>query len=48
VRTAVILFLATVLAALGGVGKKKLLWLTSLVLGVVGAASFLGGVFLWF
>jgi Domain of unknown function (DUF4337) len=47
-RTAFILFLATVLAALGGVGKKKLLWLTSLILAVVGAASFLGGVFLWF
>lgn len=47
-RTAFIFFLATVLAALGGVGKKKLLWLTSLVLAVVGAASFLGGVFLWF
>jgi hypothetical protein len=47
-RTAFLFFLATVLAALGGVGKKKLLWLTSLVLAGVGAASFLGGVLLWF
>jgi hypothetical protein len=47
-RTALIIFLATVLAALGGVGKKKLLWLTSLILAVVGVVSFLGGVFLWF
>jgi hypothetical protein len=47
-RTAFILFLGTVLAALGGVGKKKLLWLTSLILTVIGAASFLGGIFLWF
>ena len=47
-RTAFLLFLATVLAALGGVGKKKLLWLTSLILTVVGVASFLGGFFLWF
>jgi hypothetical protein len=47
-RTAFILFLGTVLAALGGVGKKKLLWLASLVLALVGVASFLGGVFLWF
>jgi hypothetical protein len=47
-RTAFILFLATGLAALGGVGKKKLLWLTSLFLALVGVASFLGGVFLWF
>jgi fatty acid desaturase len=48
VRTAFILFLGTVLAALGGVGKKKLLWLVSLILALVGAASFLGGFFLWF
>jgi hypothetical protein len=48
VRTAFILFLAAALAALGGVGKKKLLWLTSLILAVVGGVSFLGGVFLWF
>jgi hypothetical protein len=47
-RTAFLLFLATTLAALGGVGKKKLLWLTSLILTGIGAASFLGGVFLWF
>jgi hypothetical protein len=48
VRTAFILFLGAMLAALGGVGKKKLLWLTSLILALVGAASFLGGFFLWF
>jgi hypothetical protein len=47
-RTAFLLFLGAVLAALGGVGKKKLLWLSSLVLAAVSAASFLGGVFLWF
>jgi hypothetical protein len=47
-RTAFILFLGTVLAALGGVGKKKILWLTSLIMALVGAASFLGGFFLWF
>jgi hypothetical protein len=47
-RTAFILFLATPLAALGGTGKKKLLWLASLVLGGIGVASFLGVVFLWF
>ena len=47
-RTAFLFFLATVLAALGSMGKKKLLWLTSLVLTVIGAASFLGGFFLWF
>jgi hypothetical protein len=47
-RTAFILFLGTVLAALGGVGKKKLLWLVSLILTLAGAASFLGGFFLWF
>ena len=47
-RTAFLFFLATVLAALGGVGKKKLLWLTSLFLAVIGLASLLGGVFLWF
>jgi len=48
VRTAFLFCLATVLSALGGVGKKKLLWLTSLILAGVGAASFLGGFFLWF
>jgi hypothetical protein len=47
-RTAFILFLGTVLAAFGGVGKKKLLWLASLILALVGVASFLGGVFVWF
>jgi Domain of unknown function (DUF4337) len=47
-RTAFILFLGAVLAALGGVGKKKLLWLMSLILALVGLASFLGGFFLWF
>ena len=47
-RTAFLLLLAAVLAALGAVGKKKLLWLTSLILTGIGAASFLGGVFLWF
>ena len=47
-RTAFLLFLATVLAALGGIGRKKLLWLTSLILAGIGVASFLGGVFLWF
>jgi DNA-binding transcriptional MerR regulator len=47
-RTAFLLFLATVLAAASVVGKKKLLWLASLVLTVVGVASFLGGIFLWF
>ncbi len=47
-RTAFLLFLATGLAALGGVGKKKLLWLTSLILTGFGAASFVGGFFLWF
>ena len=47
-RTAFILFLGTMLAALGGVGKKKLLWLVSLILTLVGVASFLGGFFLWF
>jgi len=47
-RTAFLLFLATVLAALGAVGKKKLLWLTSLILAGIGAMSFLGGFFLWF
>jgi hypothetical protein len=48
VRAAFLFFLATVLAAFGGVGKKKLLWLTSLVLGGIGAASFVGGFFMWF
>jgi|UniRef100_A0A7V6DP51 hypothetical protein len=48
VRTAFILFLGAVLAALGGVGKKKLLWLASLILTLAGVASFLGGFFLWF
>lgn len=47
-RTAFLLFLATVLAAASVVGKKKLLWLASLVLAVVGAVSFLGGVLVWF
>uniref|UniRef100_A0A7C3V636 DUF4337 family protein n=1 Tax=Desulfobacca acetoxidans TaxID=60893 RepID=A0A7C3V636_9BACT len=48
VRTAFLLFVAVVLAAFGGVGKKKLLWLSSLVLTGIGAISFLGGVLLWF
>jgi len=48
VRTAFILFLGTMLAALGGIGKKKLLWLVSLILALTAAASFLGGFFLWF
>ena len=47
-RAAFLFFLATFLAALGGVGKKKLLWLTSLVLAGLGAAAFLGGFFMWF
>ena len=47
-RTAFLLFLATGLAALGGVGKKKLLWLTSLILAAIAVASFVGGFFLWF
>jgi hypothetical protein len=47
-RTAFLFFLATVLAASGGIGRKKLLWLASLVLAGIGVASFLGGVFLWF
>jgi hypothetical protein len=47
-RTAFLFFLATVLAALGGVGKKKLLWLTSLILAAMGVASLAGLVFLWF
>ncbi|MFZ2087749.1 MAG: DUF4337 family protein [Desulfobaccales bacterium] len=47
-RTAFLLFLAATLAGLGGIGKKKLLWLMSLLLAFVGLASFLGGFFLWF
>ena len=47
-RAGCLFFLATILAALGGVGKKKLLWLTSLVLAVLGAAGFIGGFFMWF
>lgn len=45
-RTAFILLLGTGLAALGGVGKKKLPWLVSLILAVGGAASFLLAIFL--
>jgi hypothetical protein len=44
-RTAFMLMLGAGLAALGGVGKKKLLWLASLVLAAGGAASFLVAVF---
>jgi DNA-binding transcriptional MerR regulator len=47
-RTAFFLFLATMLAAVSVVGKKKLLWLASLILAVVGVLSFLGGILLWF
>lgn len=47
-RTAFLLFLATMLAAAGTLGKRKLFWLAALIFGVAGAASFLGGVFLWF
>lgn len=48
VRTAFLFFLATMLAAAGGIGRKKLLWLASLVLAGIGVVSFLGGVFLGF
>jgi hypothetical protein len=47
-RTVFLLFLATGLAAASVAGKKKLLWLASLVLAVVGIVSFLGGVLVWF
>jgi hypothetical protein len=45
-RTAFMMMLAAGLAALGGVGKKKLLWLVSLILAAGGAVSFLIAVFL--
>jgi hypothetical protein len=45
-RTAFMLMLGAGLAALGGVGKKKLFWLASLILTAGGAASFLVAVFL--
>jgi hypothetical protein len=45
-RTAFMLMLGAGLAALGGVGKKKLLWLVALILAAGGAVSFLGALFL--
>jgi hypothetical protein len=45
-RTAFMLMLGAGLAGLGGVGKKKLLWLASLILAAGGAASFLVALFL--
>ncbi|MGQ9688460.1 MAG: DUF4337 family protein [Desulfobaccales bacterium] len=43
-RTAVLLLLGSGLAGLSGIGRKKLLWLTSFLLAALGAVSFLGAV----